>query len=132
MTIEKKNELNKVLIRISHLDYFHATVLNVFNPNLGGLFRGSFWGVGVKTTPCLKIVRVMLETWNLVWKYTHMVSENITFSTKIPLILLMSGFLLQKNQHFFLAKIVLKAIVWKLFSRFSSSVFSLCKIKSHY
>ena len=30
------------------------------NPNLGGLFRGIFWGEGVKLTH-LKLARVMLE-----------------------------------------------------------------------
>ena len=30
------------------------------NPNLGGLFRGSFWGRG-KITPCPKLVKIMLE-----------------------------------------------------------------------
>ena len=37
--------------------------------------------------------------------HTCVVSENFPFSTKIPLILLMSTLYLQKNQHF-LAKIV--------------------------
>ena len=41
-----------------------------FNPNLGGIFKGSFWGgVDGKITPCLKLVRIMLETWNLARKY---------------------------------------------------------------
>ena len=40
------------------------------------------WGGGVsKTSPCLKLVRIMLETLNLVLKYKHifsyLVSENI-------------------------------------------------------
>ena len=38
------------------------------NPNLGGLFRGSFWGGGKITPPCLKVVRITLETWNLTLK----------------------------------------------------------------
>ena len=46
-----------------------------FNSNLGGLFRGSFWGeVGKITPPSLKLVRIVLETWNLVRKYTHISS----------------------------------------------------------
>ena len=41
---------------------------------VGGLFRGSFWGGGGEeggkiTFPCLKIVRIMLETWSSVRKY---------------------------------------------------------------
>ena len=90
-----------------------------------------FWGgvgVGSKITPshCLKLVRNMLEIWNLVHKYTDIyTSENIPFSIKppLPLILLMSAFY---RKPAFLAKIVplLKAIVWELCSRFFSSVFS--------
>ena len=37
------------------------------NPNLGGLFRGSFWGGFILS--CLKLVRIMLETLNLARKY---------------------------------------------------------------
>ena len=61
-----------------------------------------------------------------------LVSENITFSTKALLILLIS-FFFAKN-HRFLAKIVplLKAIVWELCLRFFSFVFSFCKIKACY
>ena len=44
------------------------------NSNLGVLFRGSFWGGGQKITRCLKLVRIMLETWHLVRKYTHIFS----------------------------------------------------------
>ena len=33
-----------------------------FNPNLGGLFRGSLLSGGSKITPCLKLVGVMIET----------------------------------------------------------------------
>ena len=29
---------------------------------LGGLFRDLFWGEGGKITPCLKLVRIMVET----------------------------------------------------------------------
>ena len=46
---------------------FEIHIKNIsFNPNLGGLFRGSFWGGGggggCKITPCLKLVRIMPET----------------------------------------------------------------------
>ena len=43
------------------------------NPNLGGLFRGSFWGgrgVKLPPPPCLKLFRIMVETSNLAGKYT--------------------------------------------------------------
>ena len=49
-------------------------VVATVNPNLGGLFKGLFRGVvggGGKITPYLKLVIIMLETWNLVHKYTH-------------------------------------------------------------
>ena len=93
---------------------------NFFNPDLGGLFRGSFGGGGggkITYLPphCLKLGRIMLETWNLARKYTHMGSfRNIPFSTKTLLNLLMLAFF-AKNQRF-LAKIIplLKTIVWEL------------------
>ena len=78
---------------------FSSIKSNIFqvNPNLDGLFSGSFWGVwGVKLPPCLKLVRIMLETSNLARKYKYLISENIPFSTKVVLILLMSVFFLQK------------------------------------
>ena len=49
--------------------------LDYFNRNLGGLLGIHFdvkgWG-GI--TPCLKLVKSMLESWNLVRKYTHICS----------------------------------------------------------
>ena len=44
-------------------------IITTFNPNLGGWFRGLFWGGWGKITPCLKLVRTMLETLNLARKY---------------------------------------------------------------
>ena len=71
-----------------------------FNPNLGGLFRGSFKGEEerYKITTCLKLVRIMLklEIWH-VSTNTYVVSENIPFSTKAVLILLMSIFFGQNS-----------------------------------
>ena len=48
----------------------------IVNPNLGGLFRGSFLGggKGSKITPRLKLVRIMLESSNLARKYTPICS----------------------------------------------------------
>ena len=48
----------------------------IVNPNLGGLFRGSFLGGGKggKITPRLKLVRIMLESSNLARKYTPICS----------------------------------------------------------
>ena len=59
--------------------------MDVFNPSLGGLLRGSL--------PRLKLVRIMLETSNLTGKYTP-------FSAKALLILLISAFFC-KYQRFF-------------------------------
>ena len=71
---------------------------------------------GVKANLCLKIVRIMLEfeIW-YVNKDTYVVSENIPFSTMIPLILLISAFSAKKIS-IFLAKIepLLQEIVWEL------------------
>ena len=39
----------------------------------------------------LKLVRIMLETWTMVLKYTYLVSENVPFSTRTSLILLISA-----------------------------------------
>ena len=73
-------------------------------------FLGVHFGVGGKIAPSLKLVRTTIETDEST--NTYVVSENIPFSMKIPLILLMAAFFLQKIS-IFLAKIVslLKAIV---------------------
>ena len=65
---------------------------------------------------CLKLVRIMLETW-YVSTHTYLVPEDILFSTKTTLILLMSAFFCKKNffQYFSRKKApLLKAIVWEL------------------
>ena len=53
---------------------------------------------------CLKLIRIILETWYLLRKYTHIyvVSENMRSSTKALLILLMSVFF-----FFFLQKSII-------------------------
>ena len=60
------------------------------NPNLAGLFRVCFEVVVGKITPLpppyLKLVRIMLETWNLVCMYTHKLSfRKYTFMYQGPL-----------------------------------------------
>ena len=45
---------------------------------------------------CLKLVRIILETW-YVSTHTYLVPENIPFSTKTTLILLMSAFFCKKK-----------------------------------
>ena len=68
-------------------------------------------GEGLNYLPCLKVVRIILETTNLARKYTHththththtrthtcVVSENIPFSTEALLILLISAFFYNKS-----------------------------------
>ena len=106
-----------------------------FNPDKvsfpSSRFRGSFFG---KITSCLKLVRVIIKTWNLVLRDTHtyVVSERIPFSKKTLLILLISAFVFTNNQQF-LSKIapLLKAIIWKMCYRLFSSVFSFCKRKGY-
>ena len=50
---------------------------------------------------CLKLVRIMLETWKLVRKYTPICSsKNYTFSTKTVLIFLMLAFSCKKSAFF--------------------------------
>ena len=99
--------IDKIFFRRTEALAWRCSVKWCLNSNLGGLFRGSFWdgtGAGGKITPCLKLVKIMLETWNFVLKFVHICS---------------------------LAKMVLliKAIVWELCKGFFSSVFSFCKIK---
>ena len=74
-----------------HISRSYRFVAEVtFKPNLGGIFRGSFCGGGAKITPCLKLVSIILETWNLVPTYT---------STKTPFIFADVS-TLQKTQFF--------------------------------
>ena len=53
-----------------------------------------------KITSLLKLVRIILETWNLVRTYTHISSfKKVSFNTRNTLILLMSAFF-GKNSTF--------------------------------
>ena len=52
-------------------------IINITNPNPGGLLGVRFevgGRVGGKITPCLKLVRIMIENWNLVRKYRSICS----------------------------------------------------------
>ena len=87
------------------------------NTNMGGLFRGLFQGGDGWISPCVKLVRIMLETWNLVHKYTHIYSfRKKTFGTKGFLISVIRAFFFFPKNQSFLHKVVplLKAIVWEL------------------
>ena len=101
-----------------------------------GYFIRLLWGGEegwVKCPSCVKLVRIILETLNLVRKYTHICSARtiylLLFSTKALLILLMSAVFSKKSA--FLAKIVLllKAVVWE-FKNFLAlfSVFVIEKV----
>ena len=66
-------QLRKVFIWNDELqdEVMHSWYGEAPNPNLAVLFRSLFWGGGGgggKTTPCLKLVRIMLETSNLARK----------------------------------------------------------------
>ena len=79
--------------------YIKVTLLNynnLFNFNLAELFRGLFCGGGGGGGVCIQLVRIMLEIeiW-YVSTNTYVILENIPFSTKNFLILLMSAFFLQ-------------------------------------
>ena len=85
-----------------------------FNTNLVRLLKGSFWGGarggGLRN---LKLEILYIST------YTYVVSENIPFSTKALLILLISATFCKKSAFF--AKIVLK----KSFTDYASRVWLL-------
>ena len=57
--------------------------------------------VGKEGSGVLKLVRIMLETQNLVRKYTHtyVISKNLSFGTKTLIILIVSAFF-GKNSNF--------------------------------
>ena len=59
-------------------------------------------GVGKITLPCLKLVRTMLETSHFALKYTHtyVILENISFSTKTLLVLLIPAFFCKISAFF--------------------------------
>ena len=84
------------------------------DPNFGGLFRGLFWGVCVFVPLCVCVgggcVKLPLRPFCLklclklqIWHARtdkYLVSENIPFSTKVLLILLMLTFFLQQISVF--------------------------------
>ena len=54
---------------------------------------------GGKTNPCLNPIKIMYENWHVNTR-TYLISENIAFSTKTPLILL-STFFFPRNSAIF-------------------------------
>ena len=69
-----------------------VTIFSKINPIISvGFLEVPFGIVGKRVKlpptrphPCLKLVTIMLETCNLVRKYTHIFSENIPLSTTNP------------------------------------------------
>ena len=70
------------------------------NPNLGWLCRGSFRGGRGEISSCQKLVRIMVETWNLLSKYTYVVSEYISFSTEVTWIFFIPALFCKKSAFF--------------------------------
>ena len=76
------------------------------DPNFGGLFRGLFWGVCVCVCACVCVcwggclkLCLNLQIWHIRTD-KYLVSENIPFSTKVLLILLMLAFFCNKLAFF--------------------------------
>ena len=102
-----------------------------FNPNLGGLFRDSFWGgeeMGLKLTPVQNSLELCqkLAIWH-VSTHTYVVSESIPFSTtKYILILLMSIFFCKKPNFLRKMKSFFNTLVWGMCQKFLNYVWSFC------
>ena len=87
----------------SWVNFFHQIIpyqLLIIILNLGGIFRDLFleeWEGG-NITPCLKLARILcynLEIW-YISTHSYLNSENIPFSAKVLLILLISAILGKK------------------------------------
>ena len=99
----------------------------------------SFFGVrfevvvGGNYPPCLKLVRIMLETSNLVCKYKPICSFRKYIFYYLGLLNFADISIFCKKLGFLFKKVhLLKAIAWELCYRFFSSVFSFCKAKGYY
>ena len=107
----------------------------------GGLFRGSFWGMvlgfegggGYNYHPCLTLVKIMLETWYLARKYTHICSfRKYTFGTNALLILLIATFLCKKSMFFGQNSAFTQSNSVSCVRDFLVLFFSFCKINGYY
>ena len=110
--------------------------------NLGGLFRGPFWGGGTGKitpppppthththTPCLNPFRIMLETWKLVRKYIHMCGfRKYGFSHQGTLDFATTAFPCRKNGNntTFTQNNIVRAVL-EIFR----PVFRFCKVKCY-
>ena len=70
----KYKGFNKLRTVIAETETLFYNELLLSNPNLVGFLGVRFEVGGVKLSPCLKLVRIMLETSNLVRKYTPICS----------------------------------------------------------
>ena len=98
--------IDKIFFRRTEAIAWRCSVKWCFNSNMFGLFRGSFWGGwgmggGDEITPWLKLVRIMLETWNFVRKFTRICSfRKYTFQYQGFLNFADVSIFFAKNQHF--------------------------------
>ena len=84
--------------RLSWITCFYLLTL-IWVGSLGLCFRGGGY------FPCLKIVRIMLETWNLIRKYKHICSfRKYTVKYQDPLNFADVSIFLQKKLAFLLGK----------------------------
>ena len=90
--------VQKVNFSLGNLD---GKLIDLFNANLGGLFKDSFV-VGVVTLPPVKNLLEFCQKLEVrcVSTNTYLISENIPLSTRTPSILLISIFFWQKFSIF--------------------------------
>ena len=93
-----QNDLLAIDVQMYHLENNEEKRINVLILIWVGFLGIRFEMGESKVTPsCLKIVRIMLETWNLVRKYTHICSfRKYTFCYKGPVNFADASIFLQK------------------------------------
>ena len=119
------NNISMLRVRVNIKKTEHDTTFDIsqlLTPIWVG-FLGVRFEVGGKITPCLKLVRIILEISNLARKYKTICSfRKYTFQYLAPPILLIPAFFCRKLA-FFLQKGTLLCQI------FFSSVFSFCKTR---
>ena len=70
----KSGILNTAKYWRESIEQIHSEINYTFNINLRWLFRAFVLRWRDKINPCLKYVRILLEIWKLVCKYTHVCS----------------------------------------------------------
>ena len=85
LLFKAKHYLNKRSLLVLYYSFIHtyinygniawrSTNITNLDPNLVGFFRGLFWGGWEDYPLFVKVVRIILETWNLVRKYAQICS----------------------------------------------------------